>query len=347
MSALTPTLAESRRGVVLNNLRAVARDALNEFEVVGDFHLAKHFENTTFRVVSSDGRGPLFLRISRQGYHPYAAVVAEMEILRGLHEALGPCVVPAPKQTPDGRLVVTVGGRWCVLLAEVPGRHLRPGHALTERPAERAGALLKKVHRAGSAIQVHDRPVWGVHALLGDTPTTNSKFTSPEDHDWLDVVERRYGRLFGPLTFRMQTSRVRERLTALPEYSAQGFVHGDPNHTNFRFRRVSARLIDFDDCGTGHHAYDLAVALFWIMLEEGPRGPVRRAFLRGYGLPLGPASHIEWACEIDAWVLARIAVLMRYVSVRDDTTIRRWGDALAPRAARLHKVLTEQQWPPS
>lgn len=339
----TLTSADIRRRVELRGLRATARAALTEFEVVGELRLAKHFENTTFRVESSDRHPMRYLRISRPGYHPHDGVVMEMKILQALNKSLGPNVVPVPTPTRAGSLATTVEGRSCVLLTAVAGKHLRPGRALGARAAASAGELLRRVHRCGAFLQMTDRPVWGPEQLLGDTPPSVSKFATPVGHDWIEAVEGRYGHLLGTgRGFRAHVTDVRELLESLPEGSPRGFVHGDPNHTNFRYSDGRAGLIDFDDCGTGHHAYDLAVALLWIMLEEGPRGGVRSSLISGYGAPLGGSSAREWSRELDIWVLARLSVLLRYVSVRDDPTIERWGAAYAPRAAKLQRELVRQ-----
>jgi Ser/Thr protein kinase RdoA (MazF antagonist) len=64
------------------------------------------------------------------------------------------------------------------------------------------------------------------------------------------------------------------------------------------------RAIDFDDCGYGHHAYDLAVVLD--ALRHLPqREELREALLDGYR-SMGPA-----AATTDPGVLAAFAGLRR------------------------------------
>jgi Ser/Thr protein kinase RdoA (MazF antagonist) len=60
-----------------------------------------------------------------------------------------------------------------------------------------------------------------------------------------------------------------------------GLIHADLHQENYLFARGEVRAIDFDDCGWGHHLFDLAIILFEI--RRLPGYPARRAaLLAGY-----------------------------------------------------------------
>ena len=56
--------------------------------------------------------------------------------------------------------------------------------------------------------------------------------------------------------------RLEEKERELGKYSdVYGLIHADPSFGNVLFHDSVPTLIDFDDCGFGHYAYDLAVVL--------------------------------------------------------------------------------------
>mgnify|MGYP000182659935 CR=1 FL=1 len=81
--------------------------------------------------------------------------------------------------------------------------------------------------------------------------------------------------------------RVRHRLSELPRGAPDyGYCHGDLHPGNVRFDTSGQpTLFDFDFCGDGWRAYDLAVFLWNTFGERRPRRWREsrwRAFLRGY-----------------------------------------------------------------
>jgi Ser/Thr protein kinase RdoA (MazF antagonist) len=60
-----------------------------------------------------------------------------------------------------------------------------------------------------------------------------------------------------------------------------GFIHADLHQRNYLFHGTTVGAIDFDDCGWGYYAYDMAVTLS--NLEHLPVFPaLQEAFLTGY-----------------------------------------------------------------
>jgi aminoglycoside phosphotransferase (APT) family kinase protein len=77
--------------------------------------------------------------------------------------------------------------------------------------------------------------------------------------------------------------QLSERLNGLPE----GFVHGDIDPGNVHYDgRGGCTLFDYDFCGVGPRAYDLAVFLYEAAWTKWPPS-IAQAFLEGYGVEDG------------------------------------------------------------
>lgn len=339
MPADLAAVASARR-FVLENLPSYGVHAAR-------IRLVKHLENTTFVACSENVEGAeaqrVFVRVHRGGYHAPEAVRGELRLLQELSPSMPNHLIPQPVPRRDGELVTQSDTHLMSVITPVPGRRLRAGHSLGPGHAKRAGRLLRSLHVAGRGLDLADRPRWNADALLGGKAPKGSKFTSDDTSDWreqgtawikdwCDVGSplRQLPDFVNDLAIRVHRLGVDE--------SSRGFIHGDPNPTNLRFGSGQVNAIDFDDCGWGHHAYDLAVLLFWVMLAEGCRGAVREAVLSGYGAPLVGDSH-TWARCIDLFVQVRAMVLLRWVLVRPSPPVQRWGAELLPSACRLAEVL--------
>ena len=114
--------------------------------------------------------------------------------------------------------------------------------------------------------------------------------------------------------------RVRRRLAALPQTPATfGMIHADLHLGNCLFRNRVAIPIDFDDCGFGWFAYDLAVVL--ASVERWPHyEALRQGLLDGYG-PVDLDA-------VDALIDARRVALVRWMAgLLTDAT---FGERLRP-----------------
>ncbi len=67
----------------------------------------------------------------------------------------------------------------------------------------------------------------------------------------------------------------------LPRVDGVGPIHADLHLGNALFHRGGVKLIDFDDCGTGHRLNELAVAL-WELRDRPDYPEFRDALLTGY-----------------------------------------------------------------
>jgi Ser/Thr protein kinase RdoA (MazF antagonist) len=253
-----------------------ANAALASFDLHGGVvSLIRLGENAVFRVGSS--RGVFALRVHRQGYRSSAQIESEMALMA--HLARAGIDVPVPLVGKDGQAVQHVPGpdgitRVVSVLSWVDGTQLdtavEPDVALPL-----LGRALAKVHEAAKTF-IPDgwfvRPVWDAEGLIG---------TGAELGDFRAVeVSSSRRELF---------TRAAEVIDArLAVKDGYGLVHGDLMENNAMMVGNRCVLIDFDDCGLGWFAYDIATMRF-----------------RGHHV----LEHADW----------RAAVLDGYRSVREFT----------------------------
>ncbi|MEM1212275.1 MAG: phosphotransferase [Planctomycetota bacterium] len=254
--------------------------------------LIHHWQNTTFVVEVASERGAYrltdawvpgryLLRVSRPVERTLAHVSGEMAWLAALREDTG-LVVPEPVLTVAGEpaLLFGDGAGWAgvggarvwSLMRWVPGRMVGPK---SRRPVhlERLGRAMAEMHRHTTSWRGAarlDRPPWGPSGMLGRDASLGI-----EPDVWEDL----------PADELALHTRCEARLLAMwdalgegPE--AYGLLHADLHLRNVVFAGGAggaARPIDFDDCGFGHHAYDLACTLLGFERE-----PWWEAFLQGY-----------------------------------------------------------------
>ena len=126
--------------------------------------------------------------------------------------------------------------------------------------------------------------------------------------------------------------RVDEVLSQFPEQRWQAVYTGGCGDSFYAGLEVGA--IDFDDCGFGHHAYDLAVALNWFRGSGEHYEAVRTEFLLGYRSVRPLTQEVEDAIEL--FSIARVLVITLWVAGRTDNPY--FGERLKkalPRTARL------------
>jgi Ser/Thr protein kinase RdoA (MazF antagonist) len=223
------------------------------------------------------------LRIARPGYQSLAQIRSELWWLRQLH-AVG-FDVPLPQVGRDGDWVQTVStpgvpeARRCVLFRWMKGRFLWDG--LRHAHFERLGVAIGRLHQLAQSITLpaeFTRHRWDAKGLVGPQAhwgdAKDSAFLAAKDRTW---VAR-------------ESARVRRLLEAYGTGADRfGLIHADLHYGNILFHRGAVRLIDFDDCGFGHLAHDLATPIRIAEYIDKPFA--REAVLGGYSTvrPLPPA----------------------------------------------------------
>lgn len=285
-------------------------------------------ENEVYEVVLADGaRGAL--RLHRPGYQSAAGIRSELWWMARLAEAGVP--VPHPVPRPDGELLAEAGGRMASVVSWIEGREmgnaampLDPDRAETETLYRRLGGLLADLHNATDALELpgdFERPAWDRAAFTGDAPLWGRYWENPA----LGLDEARL----------MAAARARAaEALAAAEDADQGLIHADVLRENVLVHGTEMALIDFDDCGFGFRAYDLATAL--VQGLEDPMNPVAgRALVEGYQArrradapPLGDVGLFVAlrAFASAGWIMTRAAPddpRMRFYAARAVAAARR------------------------
>ena len=244
------------RGQV-RRLRVLGRHALRRFGLQrgAPLRLLFHGENSTFQTTNRRGQR-LVLRIHRTGYQTPHMVRSELQWLQALRRDTD-LVVPEPVVGRDGQFVQQVadpgvaGERSCVLFKWVPGRFVRAHRS--EAFYNRTGTLAGRLHAHARSWR---RPVgfrrraWREQVLFGEAAGYGDPFVVP------GLTRRDFD------LYRACIERAREEIAALGKGTrVWGLIHGDMHSGNVTFEGDRANAIDFDDCGAGWYAYEIAVAM--------------------------------------------------------------------------------------
>lgn len=213
---------------------------------------------------------PYILRVYRAGYRTLDDVLYEMDLLLHLHGKSVPVAYPLPMR--DGRLVSTLnsleGARPVALFTYAEGE---PG------PRPRGEAYSKAYGQA----------VADVHNALEDFSSQHKRFSLDLDH-LLETPLRTSLHLFDERpddkAYLLRLGeQLRERALSLPLNELEwGACHGDFHGGNAHLtpdRQVV--FFDFDCCGPGWRAYDIAV-FRWARILNQQDMKLWEAFLEGY-----------------------------------------------------------------
>ena len=256
----------------VGRLRALARDALSEYDVacVRVSYVAQAF-NTVFRVDGADG-SVYALRVSPQlRIHAEGCEAVEAAWGAALRRDTGlavPLVIPTGIGASSANVARpgVPGVRTCVLFEWVGGRPLR--QCMRVPLVRRVGALTAVVHEHGASYS-HDPPAG---ALTADRVLY---FRLP---DRLDELTARYGSVI-----REAVDRAQGALDALwrdPPHRPH-LLHGDVQPGNVMVDRREVVLIDFQDLIWGLEIQDALFAL--CALEHFDDAPALvDAFRSGY-----------------------------------------------------------------
>ncbi len=253
------------------------------------------FENQLFEC--SRQNGPVILRIAHSLHRSPSQTEAELDWLRHLkaHQVR----VAGPLASERGAWVEVLPARdgSCFSAAcfeKAAGRHPRRAD-WTPELFEQMGRLMGHMHRlARTYTPQAARPHWHAEQI-----NFAARYLPPGNQA---VIE--------------QHNQLLEHLLALPTTPEQyGLIHQDMHSGNFFIHEGQITLFDFDDCAYGAYAYDIAMALFYILPHHCTAQEIPLArnflqpFLQGYhlenDLPLNCLAHIPAFLklrEIDLYV---------------------------------------------
>ncbi len=265
------------RRTQIARLRLVALAALTRYPLPeGRLRFVTHGENTTFRHDSS--AGSYLVRVHRPQRHGLdsdteAAIGSEIAWMRAIR-ADTELEVPEVLAAANGAVTVqaTAAGetRTCSVLAWMDGRifedSARPIHL------RRLGEAMARLHEQADAwtpppgfvrINWNHDAFFGNVMIYGGVPAAQCWDLFP------DALRRRF-------------EAVSDRLRPLLDSTGDvGLIHADLHLGNAVFEGDRVKLIDFDDCGTGHRLYDVAVAI-WELRDDPDYQQYLDALLTGY-----------------------------------------------------------------
>jgi Ser/Thr protein kinase RdoA (MazF antagonist) len=215
------------------------------------------------------GRDRYVLRIYRRGWRTRADVGYELDVLVHLDRKGVPVAAPLPRRDGDlfTGLKAPEGERFAALFAYAPGAP--PRWPFDADYSRRYGAAVAAIHAATEDFRSqHDRFRLDAEHLL-ETPlrtVVGHLARRPDDVAFLERLADRLRARFADLERRP---------------SDRGFCHGDFHGGNVHDDGGRLTFYDFDCCGPGWRAYDVAV--FRWPLEWQRKATSRwPAFLEGY-----------------------------------------------------------------
>lgn len=230
--------------------------------------------NDSFTVKTLD-RAYVF-RIYRQGWRSASEIQYELELLVHLdRKGVG---VSTPVARKDGSLVDSIaqpeGQRYGVLFTFAEGGQTG---AVSEAHARLFGLATAALHAASDDfVSGHSRFKIDLPHLLDQPLTTILPFLAhrPSDQEYL----------------RELAAKIRKRIESDQGGLDLGFCHGDLHGSNAAFKDERVTMFDFDCCGVGWRAYDVAV-FRWIMDIRG-NNTAWKPFIDSYQerRPLAPAD---------------------------------------------------------
>ncbi len=239
-----------------------------EYDVGAPLHCRLWLNGVSETYLVTTAHAPYILRVYRAGWRRDADIAFELEALQ--HLARHGVAVAVPVARRDGtwmrELAAPEGRRQLVLFTYAPGReaYLEDGYALR-----------------------YGRSVAEIHAASDDFASGQPRFAL----DGAVLVERPLARIAPLLRHRpvdwqylcTVTARVRTQIERQAASLEWGFCHGDTLGSNAVLEGEQLTHFDFDDCGFGWRAYDLATYLWictWTAEQTGPGW--WEAFLQGY-----------------------------------------------------------------
>jgi Ser/Thr protein kinase RdoA (MazF antagonist) len=231
--------------------------------------------NDSFLVEAARGRH--VLRVYRAGWRTADEIAYEVAALEHLGRKGVAVALPVRRRRGDvvDWLPAPEGSRAAVLFTHAPGREL--DGSIEE--SRRYGCAVASIHAATDDFETgHRRFALDLDHLLAEPLPVIRPFLRHRPAD-LDTIETLAG-------------LIRRRVAALPAGELDhGFCHGDFHGDNAHIERDTVMMFDFDCCGPGWRAYDIAV--FRWRWGEDEAGEARwAAFLEGYRSkrPIGAAD---------------------------------------------------------
>jgi Ser/Thr protein kinase RdoA (MazF antagonist) len=213
--------------------------------------------------------GKYILRVYRAGWRSDSDILSELDVLLHLKRRGVPVSAPVPRK--DGTLLYKIpapeGDRTIVLFTYAPGK---PMAYADKNECLQYGKSVARIHSETDEFKIrHQRFSLNLEHLL-DEPLKNVKkllMYRPDDWNYLQSL----------------AERLRQHIMDVPlSVLEKGFCHGDFHGGNAHIEQDGTiTFFDFDCCGYGWRAYDIAV-FRWSARLIGREKEQWPHFLSGY-----------------------------------------------------------------
>ena len=275
--------------------------------------------------------GQYILRISHQHWRNAAEIYFELELLYFLQQKQLP--VASPLNTKKGELAIEInapeGKRYAALFNYAPGK-IALGD-LNEQQSYILGNTLAKIHQATyNFSSKYKRKDLSLEYLLDDSLKKIAPFLKAREQDFIYLYEL--------------VEKIKYQLKYLEQKAPFWVIcWGDTHSGNAHFTPDNqVTLFDFDQCGYGWRAFDIAKFL-QISLRTGISRKLRDAFLSGYqsiseltASELTSLQAFTQTAHIWVWAISLETAMLHNWSILDDSYFSK-------RLSQL-KNLNSQDW---
>ena len=267
----------------------------------------------------TDGPHRYILRLYRNDWRSFADIQFELELLTHIRQHGGR--VAAPMYTTDHAFTVAVtcpeGVRYAALFPFARGAAV--GNSITPVQAQRLGETIALIHRGTETFSSrHARQSLDLDFLLDASIPMLQEFLRHDQYQELLAIQ----------------TDLHNLIPALPQqWPETCYCSGDINLSNFHIDDDGITVFDFDQCGRGWRAFDIAKFYSSILQLENSRD-IRAAFHRGY-CAVSPLSTNEIRAIPYLVCVAIIWVMSIQVRNRDLWGIKRLDAGYWDRKMRL------------
>ena len=266
---------------------AVARYAIDPAQL----ETLPAFESYLYEFQRADAQ--YVLRLSHSLRRSAALIHVEVDWINFLHR--GGAGVARAVASPQGQLVEAIddghGGQFlATAFVRAPGTHPRLADLWQPPLAVDYGRLIGRIHALSTRYQVPNpawaRPRWDAAGMMDV-----ARWLPPDDEP---VLERHRA--------------LMAYLRGLPQDHGYGMIHQDAHGGNFFVDEAGQiTLFDFDDCVHGHFIYDIAMVIFYAVVNQPEPEAIISNFLPHFGRGYRQAYNLaaSWLPEIPYFLKLR------------------------------------------
>jgi Ser/Thr protein kinase RdoA (MazF antagonist) len=207
------------------------------------------------------------LRIYRNNWRSTDEIIFELELLSFLHDKGAPVSYPLLTRSGESSFYIDSpeGKRSAALFHYAKGH--APGNKLSTHESELLGKTVANIHRLSDDFTLPcTRPVLDIPYLLDDSINAIQDFVNQETLAYLKAIQHKLSLTLPQLA---------------KEQGQYGICTGDVNPTNFHIDGETITVFDFDQCGYGYRAFEIAKFISSIHTLKN-KADIANAFLVGY-----------------------------------------------------------------